>query len=56
MTRTRLVALLTLLCLIDTVIPVPILGLILFHVVLARPAWFTRAVDQIYRVNDGGGS
>ena len=49
MTHTRIVASLALLCLIDTVVPVPIVGLILVHVVLTRPAWFTRAVDQIYR-------
>ena len=45
---TRLVVTLVALCLVDTVIPVPILGLILIHVILTRPAWFRSVVDDIY--------
>ena len=35
--------------LIDIVIPVPIIGLILVYVILNRPAWFKRMVDEVYR-------
>jgi len=34
---------------IDMVIPVPILGLILLHVVLQRPRWFMDVVGEIYK-------
>ncbi len=33
---------------VDTVIPVPIIGLLLVFVILARPPWFLSLTDQIY--------
>ena len=35
-------------CVVDVVIPIPILGLILIYVVLQRPSWFADAVGEIY--------
>ncbi len=39
---------LIILCLVDVVIPVPILGLILIYVVFQRPSWFMELVSEIY--------
>lgn len=36
------------LAIIDGVIPVPIIGLILIYVILAKPPWFSALTDQIY--------
>ena len=36
------------LAIVDALIPVPILGLLLIYVVLARPPWFSSLTDQIY--------
>jgi hypothetical protein len=36
------------LCLVDMVIPLPILGVILVYVVLGKPAWFREIVKAIY--------
>jgi len=36
------------LCLVDMVIPLPILGVILVYVVLQRPTWFREIVREIY--------
>lgn len=47
--RTRTLIILTLLCLVDIVIPVPILGLILIQVIVQKPPWFREIVDQIYQ-------
>ncbi len=46
--RTKLVLILILLCLVDMVIPGPILGLVLIHVVLSRPPWFQNLVHEVY--------
>jgi len=46
--RTKLILVLIILCLVDTVIPVPILGLVLIHVILARPPWFRELVHEVY--------
>ncbi len=51
MSKTRLVVTLIAICLVDMVIPIPILGLVLLHVVLTRPAWFREIVDEIYQGN-----
>ena len=37
------------LAIVDTVVPVPIIGLLLVFVILARPPWFLSLTDQIYR-------
>ena len=47
-TRTKSLAWLAFLGLIDMVIPLPIIGLILLYVILEKPPWFTRMVDEIY--------
>lgn len=36
------------LAIVDTVIPVPIIGLLLVFVILTRPPWFLFLTDQIY--------
>lgn len=48
MSKTRLVVTLIAVCVIDTVIPLPILGLVLLHVIFTRPAWFRELVDGVY--------
>jgi len=42
-----LVALIVL-CVIDVVVPVPILGAILIYVVIQKPIWFEQTVRDIY--------
>jgi hypothetical protein len=39
---------LVVLCLVDVVIPVPILGLILIYILFRRPPWFMDVVTEIY--------
>jgi len=48
MSKTRLVIILVAICLVDTVIPLPILGFVLLHVIFVRPLWFRQLVDGIY--------
>lgn len=36
------------LCLVDMVIPLPILGGILLYVLFGKPPWFRELVDKIY--------
>ena len=53
--RTKVLAGLISLALVDAVIPVPIIGLILVYVIFAKPSWFSDLVAQIYgRVERGG--
>ena len=47
-TMTKTLIFLIVLCLVDVVIPVPILGLILIYVVFQRPPWFMEVVSDIY--------
>jgi hypothetical protein len=47
-TTTKTLLFLIVLCLVDVVIPVPILGLILIYVVFQRPPWFMEMVSEIY--------
>jgi hypothetical protein len=46
--KTKILLMLIGLGIVDTVIPVPILAIILITVVLQRPAWFTDMVRDIY--------
>jgi len=46
--KTKVLTALVLLCVVDMVIPVPILGGILVYVVVRRPAWFEQAVRDVY--------
>ncbi len=52
-TRTKLAAALSLVCVADLVIPVPILGFIMLYVVLDRPAWFPKLMRSVYEAHDG---
>ena len=47
--KSNLLIYLLLLCVVDMVIPVPILGVILVYVVLERPPWFYDTVRQVYK-------
>jgi hypothetical protein len=47
-TKTKTLISLLLLCLVDTVIPFPIIGAILIYVLLQRPPWFKNVVAEIY--------
>ena len=46
--KTKSLIVLIILCIIDVVIPIPILGVILIYIVLQRPPWFTDVVGEIY--------
>ena len=46
--KTKLLTLLIVVGIFDTVTPIPILGLVLLHVVLDRPKWFENLVTEIY--------
>jgi len=46
--RTKVLAGLILLAIVDAVIPIPIIGLFLMYVIIARPPWFLALVAQIY--------
>ena len=45
---TKILIFLIVLCVVDVVIPIPILGLILIYVVLKQPPWFLEVVSEIY--------
>jgi hypothetical protein len=36
------------LSIVDAIIPIPIVGLILILVILQRPSWFQRLVQELY--------
>jgi hypothetical protein len=48
MPKTQLIIILITICLVDIIIPIPILGLLLLHVVFTRPSWFRALIDGIY--------
>jgi hypothetical protein len=48
--KTKSLIFLIILGIIDVVIPIPILGVILIYVVLQRPPWFTKVVQEIYSI------
>ncbi len=47
-TRAGIITGLTLLFLVDLVIPLPILGAVLLVVAVTRPPWFIRMVREVY--------
>lgn len=49
--KTQCLIVLATLSIIDAVIPVPIVGLILFFVLLQKPAWFYNLVREVYNVS-----
>ena len=46
--KTKYLIILIILCIMDVMIPIPILGVILIYIVLQRPSWFTDVVRKIY--------
>jgi len=48
--KTKCLAALIFLAIVDVVIPIPILGLILIYVLLQRPSWFVDMVREIYSI------
>jgi hypothetical protein len=46
--KTKCLITLVLLAMVDTVIPFPIIGVILIYVLLQRPPWFRNVVVEIY--------
>jgi hypothetical protein len=46
--RSRTLAILIPMALVDAIIPVPIFGILLIYVLLARPPWFRSLVDDVY--------
>jgi len=48
-TQTKILLYLLMLSLVDTVIPVPITGIVLLYVLYQKPGWFKEMVDEIYR-------
>lgn len=46
--RTKLIIILATMCIVDIVIPIPILGVTLVCVVAQRPPWFIDMVNKIY--------
>jgi hypothetical protein len=47
--NSKTLAVLILLAVVDTFIPLPITALMLFYVMAARPSWFRKEVDLIYQ-------
>ncbi|MBW1735051.1 MAG: hypothetical protein JRJ09_18350 [Deltaproteobacteria bacterium] len=55
-TKSKCLVALILLAIVDTVIPVPILAIILISVLFQRPPWFIDLVRGIYEKDGQGGS
>ncbi len=47
-TKTKILTVLLFLSVVDTVVPFPIIGVILIHVLLQKPPWFLNLVREIY--------
>ena len=47
-TKRKILIFLIIFAIIDTVIPVPITTIILIYVLLEKPDWFEKLVEQIY--------
>ena len=48
-TKTKVLLYLILLAVTDTIIPIPITGMILIYVLYQKPEWFRELVDDVYR-------
>jgi hypothetical protein len=46
--KTKTLIALLLLCLVDTVIPFPIIGAILIYVLFQRPPWVRNVIGELY--------
>ena len=49
---TKLTLSLTLLAILDMIIPVPFTALLLLYVLLEKPPWFSQLVDNVYHKNN----
>lgn len=47
-TNTKIVVYLSILALLDMIIPIPFTALMLIYVILVKPAWFINLVTDIY--------
>jgi hypothetical protein len=47
-TKTKCLITLIILSMVDTVIPFPIIGVILIYILLQRPPWFKNVTAEIY--------
>jgi hypothetical protein len=47
-TKTKTMIYLSILALLDMIIPIPFTALVLIYVVLEKPAWFENLVTEIY--------
>lgn len=47
-TNTKLMIYLSILALLDMIIPIPFTALILIYVIFEKPAWFRNLVTEIY--------
>lgn len=46
--KTKIIIFLSILALLDMVIPIPFTALMLIYVVMDRPSWFMDYVNQVY--------
>ena len=47
--KTKILICLVIIGIIDMMIPIPILGIVLFYVVFQKPTWFRQIVDEVYQ-------
>ena len=52
--KTKTIMFLIVLCIIDMVVPIPILGIVLIYVVLQRPPWFADMARKICSAEENG--
>lgn len=50
--RTKVLLTLSCVCLVDIIIPLPLLGLLLIYVVLEKPVWFPEWVGRVYSTGE----
>jgi hypothetical protein len=47
-TKTKMLLYLSILAVVDTIIPIPFTALLLIYVIFEKPAWFRNLVTDIY--------
>ena len=47
-TNTKIIFYLSILALLDMIIPIPFTALMLIYVIIEKPAWFRKLVTEIY--------
>ena len=47
-TKTKIILYLSIIALVDTIIPIPFTALMLIYVIIEKPAWFRNLVTEIY--------